>query len=97
MSATLTLLHLSDTHFGSESPAVADALLRLSEQQQPTMAILSGDITQRGKVLPIGWVKDNAVVRAGKHHRPVQLDRRGRRAGLQASARGAPPGKAPEL
>lgn len=49
MSATLTLLHLSDTHFGSESPAVADALLRLSEQQQPTMAILSGDITQRAR------------------------------------------------
>ncbi|MDB5968543.1 MAG: 3,5-cyclic phosphodiesterase CpdA [Hydrocarboniphaga sp.] len=43
----LRILHLSDTHFGTELSPVADALLRLSEAQAPQMAILSGDITQR--------------------------------------------------
>jgi len=45
----LRILHLSDLHFGTEQSSVADALLRMSEQQAPTMAILSGDITQRAR------------------------------------------------
>ena len=43
------LLHLSDTHFGTEVPAVADALKRLCEQQRPEVAVLSGDVTQRAR------------------------------------------------
>jgi 3',5'-cyclic AMP phosphodiesterase CpdA len=45
----LRILHLSDTHFGTEVSPVADALLRLSAAQKPQMAILSGDITQRAR------------------------------------------------
>ena len=43
------VLHLSDTHFGTERDEVVAALLRLSEQQQPDVAVLSGDVTQRGR------------------------------------------------
>jgi 3',5'-cyclic AMP phosphodiesterase CpdA len=41
------LLHLSDTHFGTERTVVLDALVTLSQQQVPDLAVLSGDITQR--------------------------------------------------
>jgi 3',5'-cyclic AMP phosphodiesterase CpdA len=41
------LLHLSDLHFGTERAPVIDALLKLTRQQQPELAVLSGDITQR--------------------------------------------------
>lgn len=43
------LLHLSDTHFGTEVPEVADALRRLCEDQRPAVAVLSGDVTQRAR------------------------------------------------
>lgn len=45
----LRILHLSDTHFGTERPPVVDALLQLTAAQSPRMAILSGDITQRAR------------------------------------------------
>jgi 3',5'-cyclic AMP phosphodiesterase CpdA len=41
------LLHVSDTHFGTERPQVLEALVTLSLQQQPDLVVLSGDITQR--------------------------------------------------
>ena len=41
------LLHLSDTHFGTEQPAVVAALEALVREQAPGLAVLSGDITQR--------------------------------------------------
>lgn len=41
------LLHLSDTHFGTERTPVLDALVLLSQQQAPDLLVLSGDITQR--------------------------------------------------
>lgn len=41
------LLHLSDTHFGTEQAPVIDALVVLARQQQPDLLLLSGDITQR--------------------------------------------------
>ena len=44
-----TLLHMSDPHFGTERPAAVEALLRLAEQQQPDLVVLSGDITQRAR------------------------------------------------
>ncbi|APW39255.1 hypothetical protein RD110_20240 [Rhodoferax koreense] len=42
-----TLLHLSDTHFGTAQPKVIEALVRLVRMHAPGQAILSGDVTQR--------------------------------------------------
>ena len=41
------LLQLSDPHFGTERPAVAEALRVLVRAQRPELLLLSGDITQR--------------------------------------------------
>jgi 3',5'-cyclic AMP phosphodiesterase CpdA len=43
------LLHISDTHFGTEMPQILEALVTLSVQQQPDVVVLSGDITQRAE------------------------------------------------
>ena len=43
------VLHISDTHFGTEVPAVVEALVKLAEQQRPDLVVLSGDITQRAR------------------------------------------------
>jgi 3',5'-cyclic AMP phosphodiesterase CpdA len=43
------LLHISDTHFGTEEPPVVAALQALVREQQPDAVILSGDITQRAR------------------------------------------------
>jgi 3',5'-cyclic AMP phosphodiesterase CpdA len=43
------VLHISDTHFGTEQPLVVEALVRLAHQQSPDLLILSGDITQRAQ------------------------------------------------
>lgn len=43
------LLQISDPHFGTVQPAVAEALVRLAHEQRPDMLVLSGDITQRAK------------------------------------------------
>lgn len=43
------LLHLSDTHFGTEQPDVVAALLRLADEVRPDVAVLSGDVTQRAR------------------------------------------------
>ena len=43
------LLHISDTHFGTEQPPVMAALLDLAARQQPDLVVLSGDITQRAR------------------------------------------------
>lgn len=42
-----TLLHLSDTHFGTEVRPVAQALKRLAREEGVNALVLSGDITQR--------------------------------------------------
>lgn len=41
------LLQVSDPHFGTERPAVVEALLRLAAARKPQVLLLSGDITQR--------------------------------------------------
>lgn len=46
--AILKLIHLSDLHFGTESPAIVDALIKAIEEIAPNYAILSGDFTQVG-------------------------------------------------
>ncbi len=43
------IVHISDTHFGTEDPAVVDALLSLVQRWQPSLLVLSGDITQRAR------------------------------------------------
>ncbi|MDB5750714.1 MAG: repair exonuclease [Ramlibacter sp.] len=43
------LLHISDTHFGTEQAPVVAALQALVRDQKPDGLILSGDITQRAR------------------------------------------------
>jgi len=43
------ILHLSDTHFGTEEGPVVAAVLKLVRQERPSAVILSGDITQRAR------------------------------------------------
>ena len=43
------LLHISDTHFGTEEPPVVAALQSLAREHRPDAVILSGDITQRAR------------------------------------------------
>ena len=43
------LLHISDTHFGTERPNVVQALLALARERRPDLLVLSGDITQRAQ------------------------------------------------
>lgn len=43
------LLHISDTHFGTERPPVVEALVRLAHELRPGLLVLSGDITQRAR------------------------------------------------
>ena len=43
------LLHLSDPHFGTVQPPVVEALARLAAILNPTVLVLSGDITQRAQ------------------------------------------------
>ena len=43
------ILHLSDTHFGTEKPVVLDALAQLVAERRPDVLIYSGDITQRAR------------------------------------------------
>jgi 3',5'-cyclic AMP phosphodiesterase CpdA len=47
--SALTILHISDPHFGTEQEAVVAALLQLCSREQPDVVILSGDITQRAR------------------------------------------------
>jgi 3',5'-cyclic AMP phosphodiesterase CpdA len=42
-----SLIQISDPHFGTERPAVVEALVRLVREQAPELVVLSGDITQR--------------------------------------------------
>jgi 3',5'-cyclic AMP phosphodiesterase CpdA len=44
------LLHISDTHFGTEQPHVVEALKLLVRERHPDVLVLSGDITQRARV-----------------------------------------------
>jgi len=43
------LLHISDTHFGTEDPPVVLALQALAHELAPDALIFSGDITQRAR------------------------------------------------
>jgi 3',5'-cyclic AMP phosphodiesterase CpdA len=43
------LLHISDTHFGTEEPPVLAAVQKLVREERPDIVVLSGDITQRAR------------------------------------------------
>jgi len=43
------LLHVSDSHFGTERPPVLEALRRLVREVEPELLVLSGDLTQRAR------------------------------------------------
>jgi len=43
------LLHISDTHFGTEQPPVVAALETLARERLPDVLVFSGDITQRAR------------------------------------------------
>ena len=43
------LLQISDTHFGTEQPAVVEALVDFTKRLAPDVILLSGDITQRAR------------------------------------------------
>lgn len=43
------ILHISDTHFGTECELVVQAVLAASQALQPDLVVLSGDITQRAR------------------------------------------------
>jgi 3',5'-cyclic AMP phosphodiesterase CpdA len=43
------LLHISDTHFGTEEQAVVAGVQKLVREQRPDAVILSGDLTQRAR------------------------------------------------
>lgn len=43
------LLHISDTHFGTEQPRVVQALRILARERLPDVLVFSGDVTQRAR------------------------------------------------
>ena len=43
------LLHISDTHFGTEQPEVVRALQQLARERHPDVLVYSGDMTQRAR------------------------------------------------
>ena len=44
-----TLAHISDLHFGTETPDVVEGLLEDLASIQPTLVVVSGDLTQRAR------------------------------------------------
>jgi 3',5'-cyclic AMP phosphodiesterase CpdA len=44
-----TIAHLSDLHFGTEIPAVVEALATELQERRPSLVIVSGDLTQRAR------------------------------------------------
>jgi 3',5'-cyclic AMP phosphodiesterase CpdA len=44
-----TLAHVSDLHFGTESPDVVEGLLEDLASVEPTLVVVSGDLTQRAR------------------------------------------------
>lgn len=73
------ILHLSDPHFGTEQPDVAQALIELTHQVQPNLTIISGDITQRARIKQFATAKafiealhtPYKIVIAGNHDIPL--------------------------
>ncbi|MCX7513546.1 metallophosphoesterase family protein [Frateuria hangzhouensis] len=52
------LLHMSDSHFGTERAPVLAALRRLVQASRPALVVLSGDLTQRARVAQFAAAHD---------------------------------------
>jgi 3',5'-cyclic AMP phosphodiesterase CpdA len=52
------LLQISDPHFGTERPAVVEALLKLARKEPPAVVVVSGDVTQRARRAQFVAAKD---------------------------------------
>src|SRR5690606_20777070 len=73
------ILHISDTHFGTEIEESVSALIALHERLAPELVILSGDITQRARRSQFRAAQQfmerlnptNALVLPGNHDIPL--------------------------
>ncbi|WP_082485928.1 MULTISPECIES: metallophosphoesterase family protein [unclassified Acidovorax] len=73
------LMHLSDLHFGAHDPTVCDAALRLAQRLGVSMAVVSGDLTQRATATQFeqasrfvqGLHARSTLVLAGNHDLPL--------------------------
>ena len=54
----MTLLQVSDPHFGTEAPRVVKALTSLSATLAPTLVVMSGDVTQRATTVQFQAASD---------------------------------------
>jgi 3',5'-cyclic AMP phosphodiesterase CpdA len=52
------LLHLSDPHFGTEQPEIAQALRALCLDLKPELVVVSGDLTQRARQVQFAAARD---------------------------------------
>ncbi len=73
------LLQVSDPHFGTERPAVVEALVRLARAERPELLVMSGDITQRARTAQFRAARefvdrlaiDHRLVIPGNHDIPL--------------------------
>lgn len=73
------LMHLSDLHFGAHDPAVCAAVQRLAHRLGVSMAVVSGDLTQRATAVQFeqaarfvqGLHARSTLVLAGNHDLPL--------------------------
>ena len=73
------LMHLSDLHFGAHDPAVCAAAQRLAQRLGVSMAVVSGDLTQRATAVQFeqagrfvqGLHARSTLVLAGNHDLPL--------------------------
>lgn len=73
------LLQVSDPHFGTERPAVVEALVEFARAQRPQVLVMSGDITQRARPAQFAAARafvdrlqiEHTLVIAGNHDIPL--------------------------
>jgi 3',5'-cyclic AMP phosphodiesterase CpdA len=56
-----TIVHVSDLHFGTEVPEVAEALVTDVTAHAPTLVVVSGDLTQRARTRQFMAARDYLV------------------------------------
>jgi 3',5'-cyclic AMP phosphodiesterase CpdA len=74
----IELVHVSDLHFGTEDPAVAEGLLKALAERTPDLLVVSGDLTQRALPAQFAaarrWLDYLAIPRLvipGNHDQPL--------------------------
>lgn len=73
-----TIAHISDLHFGTEDPAVAEELIATLNAARPSLIVVSGDLTQRARRAQFAAARDYLarlprplVVVPGNHDIPL--------------------------